>query len=176
MKGWRCKVRRPKEEGFTVVEILVVLALMGLVAAIAMPDLRGHYARYELRTAAFRVAADLRDLEQLAASHRARGLDPETSSYNVRFYPSSNGYQLNQVGGWSRMVYLPPTVELVGTNIHEGDPLNEHRLMFSMRGTPDVGGTITLRSRRTGELLYVIIAPVTGRVRVSPSPPGADHS
>jgi len=45
-----------------------------------------------------------------------------------------------------------------------------NNLYFYPNSVPSMGGTITLKNKR-GKILYVIMTPVTARVRVSPNPP-----
>jgi hypothetical protein len=55
-------------------------------------------------------------------------------------------------------------IDLFDTNF------TDNNLYFYPNGVPSMGGTITLKNKR-GKVLYVIMTPVTARVRISPTPP-----
>lgn len=51
--------RHTARSGFTLVELAIVLAIMGLVAGMAAPRYAAAAARYRLKAAAYRIALDL---------------------------------------------------------------------------------------------------------------------
>jgi general secretion pathway protein H len=62
--------RGPREQGLTLLEILIVLALMGLMAAIALPMLGNGVSTTQLRTSARQLAAGLRMARSEALAQR----------------------------------------------------------------------------------------------------------
>ncbi|MDH7577808.1 MAG: prepilin-type N-terminal cleavage/methylation domain-containing protein [Bacillota bacterium] len=167
MSRFRPSKQADKDQGFTAVELIIVLVLLGLVATLTLPNLQTWQARYELRTAADQLAADIREMEQLALSYREEGLNPENDNFQVWLYPGSDCYYLKRIGihSWSQERNMPRSVDLYTTNF------DNHKIIIGLRGTVTRGGTVTLQSRRTGEFFYVIVASLTGRVRVSRVPP-----
>jgi predicted transcriptional regulator len=55
-------------------------------------------------------------------------------------------------------------IDLFNTNF------TDNNLYFYPNGVPSMGGTVTLKNKR-GKILYVIMTPVTARVRIGPNPP-----
>lgn len=144
-------------------EIALVVALMGIVLSISLPSLSKPLAYYRLKVAAEQLAQDLREAQQTA-------LNEESSYYGVFFAAGGNYYEVRKAEGVSprviKRVVLPPTVQIVATTF------NNNYLSFTAKGTPyPTGGTVTLQDMVSGRFLYVIVASVTGRVRVSSSPP-----
>lgn len=155
------KVRETK--GFTLVEMAVVVALVGIVIAMSLPALGQPLANYRLKTAARQIAQDLREVQQMA-------LNEETDGYRVSFSAGGRTYLIQKTAHplprTVKRVELPPTVLIAATTF------NNNTVTFTARGTPHPrGGTVTLQDRASGRFLYVIVASITGRVRVSSSPP-----
>lgn len=149
--------------GFSLIELLLVLLLMGILLAVTLPLYERSVARYNLTGAARQMAADIRMHQQIAISAE----DP-LSTYQIIFDSSRNRYQLQKNVRVMKTINLPGTVQIANTNF----PVQNNRLRFNIQGRPlDGGGTITLRDKVTGELYYVIVAPITGRVRISTQPP-----
>ena len=83
-------VRRPHPPtgGYTLLEVLIAMAIMGTLLAIGVPrmvSLRGPYA---LTGAANRIAADLQVARQRAIARNSR--------YRITFTPSTSTYQLER--------------------------------------------------------------------------------
>ncbi|MDN5346865.1 MAG: hypothetical protein PWP65_429 [Clostridia bacterium] len=149
-------------EARTLLEVVIVMLIVSTVLAIAVPELGKPLAAARLDALAGQVAADIRTVQQ-------RAISEESAAYYINFYPHGNRYEVRKTGYPVYVILdkvtLPSTAQLVETTF------NEDRLAFSAGGRPVQGGTITLRDRRSGRSRYVIVAPVTGRVRVSDSPP-----
>jgi len=142
--------------GYTLLELLCVLALMGILSALAVPRLI-YIAHWELEGAARAMAADIRLVQQEAIVHG--------ECTEVYFLGSHDSYQL-RLPNVNRMVYLPEGVNYEGQTSFPTDPF----LKFNYLGAPGGGGTVTLQTK-SGSKRYVIVTPVTGRVRVSKTPP-----
>lgn len=149
--------------GFSIIELLFVMLLMGILLAVAVPLGERSVARYNLASAARQMAADIRMHQQVAIS-----AEDTLSIYQIIFDLSKHGYQLQKNILIMKRITLPGTVQIANTNF----PGQSNRLRFNIQGKPiDGGGTIILRDKVTGELYYVIIAAITGRVRISTEPP-----
>ena len=142
--------------GYTLIELLTVLALLGLVASLSIPRLTA-LPHWQLEAVSRRMAGELRLLRQEAIGS---GI-----TYRMEFYVHVNRYTLNR-SGKREWVDLPQGVIFEGNTTFSGMPPS---VSFNHLGRPGSGGTVILRSgdyRR-----YVIVAPVTGRVRISRTPP-----
>lgn len=150
-----------KSKGFTLIELTVVLLIIGLMAVTTAPLTIKGIATFNLVSSSHLLAADIRELQQLA-------LCDYSSQYLITFF--KDHYQMTKsaypspkrIGSRS----LPAGIRVEHTNF-PGDVLR-----FSAKGSPSPkGGTVTLYDPVTGKRKYVIIASITGRVRVSDQKP-----
>lgn len=97
-----------KNRGFTLVELLVVISLVGILLAIAMPEFSGQLRRLHVKDCAQKLAADIRHARASAQSlgRRAQLVIPVSSDYQdfngdgskelwltfLDSYPNPNGY------------------------------------------------------------------------------------
>lgn len=147
-------------------ELMLVVALLGVIMAVSLPCFQTAWARYELAAAARQMAEDIRECQQIARGWRAEGGLAETSIFQVRFDSTGDSYSLNLNDSPLKTIVMPPGVDLVKTNFPHA------RLVMKVNGCPSgPGGTVSLRSRRTGDYLFVVVAAISGRVRVSPTEP-----
>lgn len=152
--------------GFSLIELMLVLLLMGILLAVAVPLCERSVARYNLIGAARQMAADIRMHQQVTIS-----AEEENNTYYILFDTSRHQYKLHRSAKVMRTVDLPGTVQIYSANFPN------KQLRFNIQGRPlDGGGTITLRDQVTGELYYVIVASITGRVRISTEPPAGGES
>jgi prepilin-type N-terminal cleavage/methylation domain-containing protein len=146
---------------FTAIELLCVLAILGLLAALAVPALADWAAAGALETAAHRLAQDMRRIQQAAITS---GLTSE-----IQFYEYANRYRLiDNAADKEIFVDLPPGIAYRSNNFPVS--AGKRTLKFYRSGAPNQGGSVGLKNER-GEILYVIVTPATGRVRISPEPP-----
>lgn len=118
--------------------------------------------RWRLETAAHELAGNLRSARQDAIS--------SGQFSRVVFFVNVDCYSLRLSDGVS-CVRLPEGINYKGTTSFSGNPPD---VIFNYMGRPSGGGTVTLQSK-TGEKRYIIMTPVTGRVRISRNPPESWH-
>lgn len=144
-------------KGYTLIEIIAVMAIMALAIGMAMPIFAKTLASVQLQTDAQKMASLLRMARQQAMTSG----QPKT----VVFYPASGKYKVNG----STSYYLHPGIGFIGATTFTTKLGGQPICGFSPAGAPSSGGTVTLGNG--SERRYVIVNPVAGRVRISESPP-----
>lgn len=143
------------QRGFTLIELLIALTIIGIVAGISMPQIADTVATLELTTFVTNLAADIRGLQQMSIN--ANGAQVIYTIYLIN--GSIPQYNVHNGEKAAKIVYLPASVAMTG---------NPRPIRYSITGTPSSGAqTIEFRSLRTKQRLYIIVAPVTGRVRIA---------
>ncbi|MGH7829045.1 MAG: prepilin-type N-terminal cleavage/methylation domain-containing protein [Candidatus Binatia bacterium] len=138
--------------GFSLLELLVVLALLGLGSAIVLPSLERGLKEREVKQSALAVAAMARDLRSRALSEGTpRGLVLNPSENTVRASPG-------------KRILLPQEVKI--SAIEGGEPMGEGnwRFLFFPNGST-AGGRIGI-SGGEGSGYTVRLLPLSGRVEV----------
>jgi len=120
-------LRLKEARGFTLVEILVVTAVFGILAAIAVPQFSAVQPSFRLNGAARQVFSEI-------MSARMKAIN-ENTTYTVTF-PDNHTIQI--VGSATRTVDLQ--------TLYSGVTLSSSAatINLSSRGTADVSSTITL--------------------------------
>lgn len=144
--------------GFSLLELIVVIAIVGILGAIAAPRYSQAIQRYRLEMAANRVAADI----GLTASYaRARG-----SSATISFAVSTSSYSIagltsTERAGEAHGVNL--SREPFGVSISSVDFAGTNTLTIKGYGTPSSGGTVRLT---LGSYSKIVSVAATGEVSV----------
>lgn len=149
------------EAGLTLIEMIVVLVIIGIVAAVSLSSLSFDLPGSRLEVAARRLRADIRYAQELAISR--------SLPHRVRFATNENRYEIiNNVGefardpftgrdftvtlnqGEFRGVTLDPSVILSCPD----EPLP--CVGFNSLGVPTGGGVITLKASGATESVTVV--------------------
>lgn len=137
------------------IELLVTVAIVGIVASIAIPRIADSVANQELDTFVNNLAADIRGVQQM--SMNANGSQAIYTLYII------NGtipqYNIHDGEKSTKIVYVPESVTITGA---------PELIRYAITGAPSSGAqTIEFKSKQTKKKLYIKIAPVTGRVRIT---------
>jgi len=150
-----------RNNGYTLIELMVVVVIISLLLGLGINGLDYLIQWNKLNTAAALLSSELKNTQSRAFY--------EGVYYKIEFYatfdwPASlNKYKIFRKSEFYKEIKLDG-VELFKTNF------TNNRVNFNPNGSPSMGGTVTLKNKR-GKVLYVIMTPVTARVRVSPEPP-----
>lgn len=149
------------QAGYTLVELLLVIFLLAMFSALAYPLLAEAGSGRQLEVTARALAADMR-----RSRHRAIALG---HTQRLEFRVHNDDYHLRDaVEGRLDTIKLPPGITYLAVNFPAS---GGYRLLsFNRNGAPNRGGTVALADG-SGRVLYVIVAPATGRVRVDDEPP-----
>lgn len=144
-----------KSEGFTLLETLIVLTLMGVMLTILLPDFGRILDDSKLNTAAVELSQNIRMVQQKAVSDNGKNI------YKIVFdLNRKDRYQIHQ-GFIVKIIYLPSGITFEWTNF------SKKQLIFYASGAPEEGGTVAIKNKN--KMLYVIVRPATGFVRIDDS-------
>jgi len=144
--------------GFTLVELLIVLALMSVLLTMAVPTFNRVYENIKLNADAQQMASVLRLARQEAVYSGQAKI--------VVFYTQSTKYKF--IGKSS--YWFNSGVNYAGSTTFTTRYANKPACIFNPSGAPSGGGTVTIENSSNVKR-YIIVNPVAGRVRVSEEPP-----
>lgn len=141
-------------------ELMVVVAIISLLLGLSLNGLDNLIQWNKLNTAAAILSSELKNTQSRAFY--------EGVYYKIEFYatfdcPTLNKYKIFKGTELYKEIKLE-SVELFKTNF------TDNKVKFNPNGSPNRGGTVTLKNKR-GKILYVIMTPVTARIRISTDPP-----
>jgi len=144
-----------RNKGYTPIELMVVVVIISILFGLSLNGLDNLIQWNKLNTAAALLCSELKNTQSRAFY--------EGVYYKLKFWPSLDRYRIYKQTELIDDIILKD-IDLFNTNF------TDNNLYFYPNGVPSMGGTVTLKTKR-GKVLYVIMTPVTARVRVSPEPP-----
>lgn len=155
--------RRLTSRGFTLVEVIVCIMIMGMIILLAAPNISIVAEKIKLKSDAAQLAWVLKDCRQEAISSGYRRY--------VIFYRESNKYKYVKSNNQQITYYLNDGIRFAGNNFSAYIGQNPV-CSFAPSGAPGQAGTITLANRQ-GQYQYVIVNLASGRITVSENPPSS---
>jgi len=144
-----------RNNGYNLIELMVVVTIISLLLGLGINGLDYLIQWNKLNTTAAMLSSELKNTQSRAFY--------EGVYYKLQFWPSLDRYRLYKQTELIDDIILKD-IDLFNTNF------TYNNLYFYPNGVPSMGGTVTFKNKR-GKVLYVIMTPVTARVRVSPDPP-----
>ncbi len=150
------------KKGFTLVELIIVVAILAILAAFAVPNYFNFLKTVTITEQTEKVAAELRYIRDYAA---ARSIPCVLTITAPNVTPGS--YRFNEVDSNGEDIVLPsePTVEIpFPDNVIV--TANPDDVTFTDTGRPDEEIRITLTNSQEDLSKDIIINQVTGRVSI----------
>lgn len=144
-------------KGFTLVELMIVIALITIIASLAVPAWQHYIINTSLRTASKEMMADIMNTKQRTIAEK------KPASYSITFNTGDNSYSLSRTdaGGTVTLWTKSPASFGAGIIIQNVDFSGGSVINFQRRGTVTFG-TITLKNQV--ESTATITTQITGRV------------
>jgi len=148
--------RRRTTRGFTFIELMVVLCIIGLAAAVVVPAIDAGMDSREVRRATRQIAATMHHLRSEAlATGKLR---------HLRINPSENAIETDDKGRWA-VLSERAIIERVDGGVMAGDGSVD--IVFYANGATS-GADIVIASRRdrSSNRIRLLLDPLVGSVRV----------
>ena len=163
------------ERAFTVIELMIVLAIVGILATLSLEGYKALLERHQLQGVSRMLVSDLRSIQQQALITRQRYwilFDPEHSEYSVWAAGAGEDRLYRRVKiptpvrfGTAPEVLGPPgdPAEITET---DGVTFRDNRLVFMPSGDLGTGaGTIYITDNPKGTGTRAVTVTVAGHVR-----------
>jgi len=144
-----------RTKGYTLIELMVVIGIISLLLVLSINGISSLMQWSKLNRAAALLSSELKDTQSRAFY--------EGVYYKLQFWPTLDRYRIYKQTELIDDIILED-IDLFNTNF------TDDNVYFYPNGVPSMGGTVTLKNKR-GKVLYVIMTPVTARVRISTEPP-----
>lgn len=155
-------VKVKTRNGFTLPELLVVVLILGIIAAIASPRYGALLQQRQVRAAAQWVVADLKYARQYAKTKgksQAVVFNQDTESYELTGLDNIDHPGTSFVVNLNQLAY---PANIVSASFGDGGVTGT--INFDHHGRPDYGGTLIVE--HSGEQLQIVVDALTGRISI----------
>lgn len=153
--GWLAKACRRRENGYLLMEYIVLLGLLGLFFMLAMPKLTWDSHRYAVDVMTREIAADLQRMRQHSLTNGTADMDGWTLSLRKDKYVIMQRYTVHKTRIYPEGITIP-----TGKS-------GRKDFTFDGKGRPQSDMELTVAS--SGAQPYekkIIVAAQTGRIRI----------
>ena len=133
-----------QNKGFTLIELIIVIAIIGIIASICMP--KNRVSDYKLHSQAKLLTSEIRMIRYKVMTEGSF----ESIVINENSYSIVNDSKVINKVELDENFYI---TENLGSKIK-----------FNLNGTPLKGGSITIKDKNTQKSHVITIVPYTGRV------------
>jgi len=131
--------RKSIQKGYTIVELLIVFALITIISTFAVPAWQNYSSNINLRTAAREVMADIFNTRQ-------RAIEENLNTYRLTFDVANNNYALSRTDTgntiWTKLLTsLGKGISIQSVNFSNGSVVS-----FQRRGTVTMGTVVLTNS------------------------------
>lgn len=170
----RATTRRPARHGYTLIEVLITVTIMGFAAAVVVPNmLRG--GTLGVQAGARMIIADLMFAQNEAMAQQSTRrvvFDASGNSYRIQKYDSATSSWVLEYNPMLGGATGTPNYEMdfdddgrfKGVDMVSADFGGSSTIEFDDLGNPSSGGTVRLRFDE--HVFEINVAPFTGRVTV----------
>jgi type II secretion system protein H len=168
--------------GFTLIEVLMVMIIMGIMLAIALPSFMGWRENLKYRETAREVASMLREAKSRAITNNQEQqvqFDPNQPNVSTRYgmRASTRAYMClsdwTSVSAVTNWTILDPQVKIVAATKTVADPLLDTNppgsLQFTPNGAASAVGTVSIQDI-SGVTRFNVNVTQTGRISVTQGP------
>jgi type II secretion system protein H len=143
------------QKGFSLVELIVVIALISIVTAISIPSFQSYTAKANLKTAAREIMADISDTKQ-------RAITENLDVYRLTFSAANNSYVLTRTDT-GETLWTKSLASFGSGILIESVTFGSSMVNFQNRGTCS-NGRVTLRNAKGSKAKITV--NITGRTYV----------